>query len=198
MIYSPIAAVIVMLIVVVRSFKIWQLISLLPDASPNPSIWRRLLHFTALIQPAILLLIIAIRLTTTLLDKDPSLRSVFLTLSIIITLTMMISRIVYGLLSMSLLAYAAQLARRTGHRAKLAWVSAFLVPLPQWIYCVLLALFLALGMSAKAGNASAAILGVYGHYLVRPTPVLIAEFLTTAWTGVVLWLVSNRLAKQTI
>jgi len=132
---------------------------------------------------------------------------VFLSIFTAIALATLISHIINGLLQLSLLAYAAQLACQSGHRVRLARVSAFLVSLPQWIWCVLLALMLAAAAFAGFSPFSIARGDVDKMIAIGPfvltyllayfliLPLLLAELLTTAWTGVVLWLVSNRINR---
>jgi len=179
-------AIVVLTLAIARSLLIGRLTSRLPGE--ERAVWQRLARYLALLQLVhpFLLLTLGFIFEFMLGGAPQSMLSV-------VILAMYISWFIDYFLFLPLLAYAGQLARRTGrsgHRlGRLALISAILAPLltlfarPLGFFVLMLAMILQeLFATIPVGEVL-----IYTFLLVEP--------LTIVWVGVVLWLVAGRIDR---
>ena len=188
-----------LLFIIACSALTWRLTRPLLSEEKERSRWRRSARYMALLPSINLLLMIMLGLTLYyIIPSTITAKHAFASLTTIAhVLSMQFSFAIGGLSLMPLLAYVAQLARQTGYRGdelgRLAFVSAFLVPLPALItLLVLLPIVLTHIFFPGIPPAWATVQGVK---TILGTPIWFAGCLATAWTSIILWLLAGRIHR---
>jgi len=202
--------IILLVFISARSALTWRLTRPLLCEDEGGGKWRRTARYMALLPPINLLLMIMLGLTLYYIIQPAAFttagwtpaaltaRSTFesQTATAYVPSTQ-ISFAIGGLPLVPLLLYVSQLARRTGHLGnglgRLAFVSAFIVPLPALItLLVLLPIALTHVFFPGTPPAWATVRGVK---TILGTPIYFAGSLATAWTSIILWLLASRISR---